>query len=301
MLAHSEYRSGESQLPTVLAQLRKVQKCGSGFVACCPAHDDRNPSLSVRIGSSGCLLFKCFAGCSLESIRSAIGLALHPTFASGAPAQVAAPREVGVEHRIALSRRIWREAAPATGTAAEKYLRARGITIAIPRSIRFGTTWHPGGVYRAAMIGAVQNVAGAIVGIHRTFIKTDGSGKAAVKPNKAMLGRCAGGAVRLGPIAATVVVTEGIETALAVAQSVPEMAVWASLSTSGMRTLLLPEAVRQVVIAADGDPAGEAAAQAAAVRFIERGKIVRLARAPEGLDFADVLNGSGEGHDSANA
>jgi phage/plasmid primase-like uncharacterized protein len=300
MLARSDYLPGESQLAGVLAQLRKVRKCGGGFVACCPAHDDQDPSLSIKIGRNGCPLLYCFAGCSFESIRSAIGLGPHPTIASGAPAQIAAPRDDGVEYRIALARRIWREAAPATGTAIEKYLRARGITIAIPRSIRFATTRHPSGAYMPAMISAVQDVTGAIIGIHRTFIESDGSAKAAVTPSKAMLGRCAGGAVRLGPIAATVVVTEGIETALAVAQSVSEMTVWASLSTSGMRKLILPDAVREVVIAADGDPPGEAAAQAAAARFINRGKIVRLARALEGLDFADMINWKGGSRDFRN-
>ena len=42
--------------------------------ACCPAHDDRNPSLSVTEGTDGRVLLHCHAGCSTEDIRQALGL-----------------------------------------------------------------------------------------------------------------------------------------------------------------------------------------------------------------------------------
>lgn len=57
----------------ILRSLRKVKRCGSGFVACCPAHEDRNPSLSLT-ERDGRILFHCFAGCSIDSIKSALGV-----------------------------------------------------------------------------------------------------------------------------------------------------------------------------------------------------------------------------------
>lgn len=43
-------------------------------MACCPAHDDKTPSLSISEGENGRMLLKCFAGCSVESVSSALGL-----------------------------------------------------------------------------------------------------------------------------------------------------------------------------------------------------------------------------------
>src|SRR3546814_11824591 len=40
-------------------------------MCCCPAHDDRTPSLSVRVGETR-LLFKCFAGCDISDVLRAL-------------------------------------------------------------------------------------------------------------------------------------------------------------------------------------------------------------------------------------
>jgi DNA primase len=67
--------------------------------------------------------------------------------------------------------------------------------------------------------------------------------------------------------------------------------VWAALSTSGLRTLDLPEDVRAVIVLADGDEAGEAAARDCARRWKGEGRRVRIARPPQGTDFNDLLVG----------
>ena len=64
---------------------------------------------------------------------------------------------------------------------------------------------------------------------------------------------------------------------------------WATLSTSGLRAVILPPEVETVIIAADADEAGEVAAQAAARRFIAEGRKVKIARPPKGMDFNDLL------------
>jgi hypothetical protein len=58
------------------------------------------------------------------------------------------------------------------------------------------------------------------LGIHRTFLARDGSGKAPLDPQKMMLGPCRGGAVRLAPAGDVLLVGEGIETSLAAMQRV---------------------------------------------------------------------------------
>ena len=66
---------------------------------------------------------------------------------------------------------------------------------------------------------------------------------------------------------------------------------WAALSTSGLCALDLPAAVRQVIVLADGDEPGEAAAQESGWRWKREGRRVRIARPPQGMDFNDLLMG----------
>jgi hypothetical protein len=64
----------------VLARLEGVTANGSGFQAKCPAHDDRNPSLSVGEGLYDRVLLKCHAGCSVGEIVAGLGLDLRDLF-----------------------------------------------------------------------------------------------------------------------------------------------------------------------------------------------------------------------------
>ena len=59
---------------------KAVKKSGSGYVGCCPAHDDSSPSLSLCEGDEGKLLVKCFTGCSTEDICSSLGIAIANLF-----------------------------------------------------------------------------------------------------------------------------------------------------------------------------------------------------------------------------
>ena len=66
---------------TLLSRLDKVRQTGPGrWVARCPAHDDRGPSLSVRELEDGRALLKCFAGCTAHEVVSAVGLSLSDLF-----------------------------------------------------------------------------------------------------------------------------------------------------------------------------------------------------------------------------
>ena len=93
-----------------------------------------------------------------------------------------------------------------------------------------------------------------------------------------MLGPCRGGAVRLAAPGDVLMVGEGIETCLAAMQATGHPA-WAALSTSGLRALDLPEDVRDVIVLADGDDAGEAAARDCAMAM-EAGGAPRAHRPP---------------------
>ena len=75
---HREVPPGE-RLSTLLSRLDAVTRHGDGWQARCPAHEDRNPSLSVRTQDNR-ILVKCFAGCSADSIMRAAGLSMHDLF-----------------------------------------------------------------------------------------------------------------------------------------------------------------------------------------------------------------------------
>ena len=67
----------------VLERLEKVRSSGDGWVALCPAHEDRAASLSVAEGRDGRALVHCFAGCGIDAILSALGLEARDLFADG--------------------------------------------------------------------------------------------------------------------------------------------------------------------------------------------------------------------------
>jgi hypothetical protein len=67
----------------VLARFPDAKKTGKGWTARCPAHDDRNPSLSIGEVEGGKVLMKCHAGCRVEDILAAVGLTMGDLFPAG--------------------------------------------------------------------------------------------------------------------------------------------------------------------------------------------------------------------------
>lgn len=67
-------------LQNVLSRLKGVKRCGNGYKAFCPAHDDRKQSLHVSEGKDGRVLIHCHAGCSVNDVCAAIGLTLKDLF-----------------------------------------------------------------------------------------------------------------------------------------------------------------------------------------------------------------------------
>jgi DNA primase len=61
-------------LELLLSRLDKVKSSGADkYIACCPAHDDKTPSLSIRQANDR-VLIHCFAGCGANDILDSIGL-----------------------------------------------------------------------------------------------------------------------------------------------------------------------------------------------------------------------------------
>ncbi len=65
----------------LLSHLENVKRTGDGrWLARCPAHDDKRPSLSVKETSEGVVLLKCWSGCSAAEVVAAVGLDLAALF-----------------------------------------------------------------------------------------------------------------------------------------------------------------------------------------------------------------------------
>jgi hypothetical protein len=266
------------------------------------AHDDRSPSLSVREGESDKVLVHCHAGCAQVAVLAALrdkGLwpseeaAVSPGYRDPRPRRRIERKGV-MPSKPALA--IWRASKPAPGTLVETYLRSRGITLEVPPSIRFHASlvYGPMGAQFPAMVAAIQAPDRTITAVHRTYLLPDAPGKALVSSPKMMLGRVAVGAVRLAAAGIELAICEGIETGLSF-QEATSLPTWCALSTSGLRNVVLPALpfASTVYIAADLDDSGEAAARAAAERFVSEGRKVKVARPIAGKDFNDALRSTG--------
>ena len=117
-----------------LAKALGGRKAGGGWMARCPAHDDREPSLSIRDADDGKVLVRCHAGCDQERVIAALrsrGLWEengHRRFTRPAPrAAASAEPDRDDAKRTEAALAIWQSAMPADGTPVETYLASRGL------------------------------------------------------------------------------------------------------------------------------------------------------------------------------
>lgn len=65
----------------LLTKLQKVRQTGRNrWIACCPAHADRSPSLTITEKDDGVILIKCWAECGAADVLAAVGLEFDVLF-----------------------------------------------------------------------------------------------------------------------------------------------------------------------------------------------------------------------------
>ena len=239
----------------------------------------------------------CDRAAALDWLRQR-GFIGAPEHAPPRPRPAPRPRESPPPDRetsrtLDLARRIWRESLPARGTLVEAYLQARGLALpARCPALRFhpscprGTERHPAMV--ALMTAPENNAPG---GVHRTFLRPDGRGKAEGAA-KMMAG--AGGVIRLSPddeVELGLGITEGIETGLALLSLAGWRPIWAAASAGAMAKIPVLAGVEAVTLFCDRDDrgAGLDASRECAARWREAGREATGELPPEGNDWLDVL------------
>lgn len=259
-------------------------------MCCCPAHDDRTPSLSVTLGHRA-ILFHCFAGCANDAVLAGlgrVGVKLPELFDGRGEPLVKSRRHDGPDQNAL---RLWRAASTLAGSPAEAYLAGRAIELRSPE-LRFHarTPLGPQGAVRflPAMIAAVRNDEG-ILALHRTFINAKTGRVAAFDRPKRALGSLGTGGVRLAlPRGGKLGLAEGIESALS-AMQIFGVPCWATLGNERFGLVTIPESVRELHLFVDADAGGALAEDRARDAYARDGRrIVTCRPRSDGSDWNDV-------------
>ncbi|APG49274.1 DUF7146 domain-containing protein [Phaeobacter porticola] len=247
----------------------------------------------------------------LDIIRERTGISRFPDLLTEARAHLGRPQPVLPDAPVpkkakapggtpAAPARLFAASVPVAGTLADTYLRARGLTQGGTMSaLRFHPKcWHRDegqtrSIPRPALIAAVTDGAGALQGVHRTWLALDGQGKADVETQRRAMGHLLGNAVRLTPHEDILVVGEGIETMLSLSEAASGLPVWAALSSGHLGAVQLPEGLQRLYIAIDRDPAGQRAAERLIARATEVGIGCHVLE-PQLGDFNDDLRATGK-------
>lgn len=206
------------------------------------------------------------------------------------------PPDNNVEQRRERLNKVWQEATHPQVVC--KYLVGRGIPAKIVADMQ-DVRGHGGLLYKRddatstfipAMVALIRNSKGEAISMHRTYFGSAGTDKR-IMPG---IEKLDGASIRLGEPEDTLVLAEGIETALA-AWAITGYPAWATISAHGLEAFTsIPRHVERVIVCADNDASftGQAAAFACAKYFKLRMKIKAEVWMPliQNMDMLDWRN-----------
>lgn len=259
---------------------------------------------------------------ALAAVASALRLShsdsiqrVMPALASSLRLQTLAHRPAEQDNQLrARIRDMWSEAVPLShplSIAAQRYLRARKLSVRCIGSLHDAMRFHPRLAYRdesgqivaeyPAILCAVSNPEGRLVTLQRIYLGHDGAKAPVESPKKLMPianGRTVTGtSIKLGASRWPLLgIAEGVETALAVSTATG-MTVWAAVSATLLESFVPPAGIEEVVVWADLDRSrrGEEAARKLKARLWEKGFKARILLPPmaipqsaSGVDWNDV-------------
>lgn len=173
------------------------------------------------------------------------------------------------------------------GTPAQEYLNSRGIFSIPPKGVRYsGNT---------GMMSLVTDDRFMPCYWHETILKGSSKTNRLLKSlqDKNHLEYCGSVAIRMYPLASTLGIAEGVESALS-ARQIYQCSVWSVVNTSFMRRFKAPKGVEHLIIFADNDKSGAghaAAFECAHKNILAKNDVTKVSvRWPGDVcDFNDML------------
>jgi hypothetical protein len=270
---------------------------GKQWLARCPGHDDRTPSLSIGYGFDGRILVHCHAGCSQDDVIGALrerGLWDEGQRNTSLNVEQIDRRrrddERRAAERVANVSRIWNEAHNPQDTLAEQYLRSRGLNLP-PELCGSVLRFHPACPWEHETIPCLLAAFRAVetdklTAIHR--IRLD-QPKRWPKAQRMMLGPVNGSAVKLDPVGSSLAIGEGVETCLA-ARQLGLRPVWALGSSGAIKTFLPVAGVDELMIIGENDNNGSNRNAADECERSWKPRTVLLVAPPQEFkDFNDLI------------
>lgn len=273
---------GEQRARRIVERLGGVWR-GTAGLCRCPAHDDRTPSLSVRLGERA-ILFHCFAGCATTDVLNALHRAglndRLPLVMS-----VAAPKD---DHTY-LARRLWRSSVAMAGSPVETYLKVRAVTLQSTK-LRFNqcTIFGTNKTKQTmpAMIAAVETDLG-VVAVQRTFLDLHQITRRPMRRSKVALGRMGGGAIRLAAATTVLGIAEGIEDAMSAMEwfGTPT---WAAGGVERLASIDIPAQVKHIILYGDRGEAAARGLERARAHLTMSGRTLELRLPDHHADWNDA-------------
>lgn len=285
-----------NKIENLLSRLEKVKSNGAGkWLACCPAHADKSPSLSLKAETNGKILVYCFGGCTVTEVLGAIGMSSADLMPETLPDKKSKPlsnsqrRKLDKEKadRKALedeqtleknrkaadrARWIWEHSTEITDPGQHAYCVAKKIKANGAR------------LYRGALIYRLFDMYKKLVGIR--FIRPDGT----KRPLKGALKVGAFGIIGKVEAGDTLLIAEGFSTAASLHETYGHPAF---IATDASNLPATAKAVRslyplsKIIVCADNDVSG--IGQKYAIEAATACKGYYTIPPATGKDFNDIL------------
>jgi putative DNA primase/helicase len=275
------------------------RRVGVAWMARCPAHDDRKPSLSIRDSDDGKVLVRCHAGCDqaqvIEELRLR-GLWYGNILPTHSPIKsCSAP---SAESESAFKRRraqaLWQESIAIVGTLAEKYLAKRGVLHTSSNTGPAVLRFHPSCPYGRSRYPCLLALMSDIHTSEPSAVLRTALTKTGEKIGRMALGAKANAAIKLTAdpdVTLGLAVGEGLETVLS-AMKLGFSPAWALGDVGNLRQFPVLSGVECLTIIVDNDRSGtgQRAALECSSRWTSAGReVFRVIPDRCGDDFNDIV------------
>lgn len=280
------------KLEEFLNLLDGVKPSGNGYIALCPAHDDRSPSFSISEAADGRILFYCHAKCKQEDVLNALGLSWTDLFPDKKDNKKARYSPTSTRTRIMLTPKEYQDRTKLAShyqdllevdSLAARYLESRGIPLEIAKDYGLGycppgdtsfARWKYGRITAPHTLpdGRIVNLYGRAIGEEDKF---NGHALEAFKREKHRHLPGAKGIFNARALDSDILyITEGVFDALSLLScGYPAIAIFGLDGLSGLWQYIK---AHTLVLCLDNDKSGQEATKLLAMQATLKGKWVEF-------------------------